>query len=269
MLAAKPSFLPTLAPSLHLNWSLKKLHRLIVLSNAYQQSSAQDAAKAKLDPENKLLWRMNARRLDAEALRDSILRVSGTLNGAAGGPAIRVPLEPEVYSTIFTESEPDNLWPLTPDPRQFTRRSIYLLRKRNVRLPLLAVFDQPDMMSSCAARGQSVHALQSLTLLNSPFMQEQSEALAARLFREEPLDESRRVERLYLLALGRSPKPAERDATTRFLREQTALVRERITRGEKIAHPAELPAGADPASAAAWVDLSLAMLNLNDFVYVR
>ena len=87
-----------------------------------------------------------------------------------GGPSVRVPLEPEVYDTIFTEGEPDNLWPVTPDPRQHTRRSLYLLRKRNVRLPMLVAFDAPDMMSSCAARGESVHALQALTLMNSDFM---------------------------------------------------------------------------------------------------
>jgi hypothetical protein len=167
-------------------WSMKSLIRLIVTSSTYRQACAFDKAAAAVDPDNRLLWRMNRKRMDAEALRDSILAVAGTLNLETSGPSVRVPLEPEVYATIFTESEPDNLWPPTPDVRQHTRRSLYLFRKRNVRLPMLAVFDQPDMMSSCAARGQTVHALQALTLVNSNFMRAQSFALARRLCREMP-----------------------------------------------------------------------------------
>src|SRR5439155_20743021 len=99
-----------------------------------------------IDPENRLLWRMNRGRLDAEALRDGVLAAAGTLNLEMGGPPVRVPLEPEVYATVFTEGEPDDLWPVTPDPRQHARRSLYLLHKRNVRLPRLAGFHQPDLM---------------------------------------------------------------------------------------------------------------------------
>src|SRR6185437_8035750 len=88
-----------------------------------------------------------------------------------------------------------NLWPVTPDVKQHMRRSLYLLRKRNVRLPMLAVFDQPDMMSSCAARGQTVHALQALTLVNGGFMREQSYRLAARVWAEG--DTTHRLHRLH------------------------------------------------------------------------
>src|SRR6266540_5938254 len=88
-------------------WSLKRMHELIVLSDAYQQSSAPSSgeadAKAKIDPDNKLLWRMNRQRLDAEEIRDAVLAVSGELTEELGGPSIKVPLEPEVYDTIFTE----------------------------------------------------------------------------------------------------------------------------------------------------------------------
>ncbi|MGH9768274.1 MAG: PSD1 and planctomycete cytochrome C domain-containing protein, partial [Blastocatellia bacterium] len=110
-------------------WSLKRMSELMVLSNAYQQSSAPASkeadAKAKIDPDNKLLWRMNRQRLDAEAIRDAVLAVSGSLTEQLGGPSVKVPLEPEVYDTIFTEGEPDNLWPVHPDPRQHARRSLY------------------------------------------------------------------------------------------------------------------------------------------------
>jgi hypothetical protein len=203
-----------------------------------------------VDPDNRLFWRANLQRLDAEALRDAILSVAGTLTPEMGGPSVRVPLEPEIYDQIFTEGEPDNLWPLS-DPKQHTRRSLYLLRKRNVRLPMMIAFDAPDMMTSCAARQQSVHALQALTLINSDFMRGQSEALARRLLNEAPHDDVKRIERLFTLALGRPPTPREMSATQKFLRDQTELLRGR---------------GDAPA---AWADLCLATLNLNEFVYVK
>ena len=90
---------------------------------------------------------------------------------------MRVPIEKEVYDLIFTEGEPDNLWPLSPDKSQQYRRSIYLLNKRTVRLPMLANFDQPDDMTSCPVRPASTHSLQALSLMNSDFMQEQSRGI--------------------------------------------------------------------------------------------
>ncbi|MBO0862442.1 MAG: PSD1 domain-containing protein [Chloracidobacterium sp.] len=253
-------------------WSLKRMTEMMVLSNTYQQSSTIDDAKAKIDPDDKLLWRMNRRRLDAEAIRDEVLAVNGSLNEQMGGPSIKVPLEPEVYDTIFTEHEPDNLWPVHPDPRQHTRRSLYLIRKRNVRLPLLVAFDAPDLMAVCGARQVSVHALQSLTLMNSEFMLKQSRALAERLFKEAGEDELARISRLFELTLAREPRPDELRLTQNFLKGQAAVIRERIARGETVSKPLDSPKGsksADGAMAAAWVDLCLATMNLNEFVYLN
>lgn len=257
-------------------WSLKQMHALMVLSNTYQQTHSNDAVKEKLDPDNKLLWRMNRQRLDAEALRDAVLAVNGTLTEQMGGPSIRVPLEPEVYDQIFTEYEPDNLWPVHPDVRQHTRRSLYLVRKRNVRLPLLVAFDAPDLMSSCGARAVSVHALQSLTLMNSEFMLTQAKALAIRLFNEtagmkagREATEIKMIARLSELALGRLPKPAEVQATRAFLKDQAAIIQGRIARGEKVAGLNNAPNTFAPATVAAWIDLCLATFNLNEFVYVQ
>ena len=242
---------------------------LMVLSNAYQQSSAIDVAKAKIDPDNKLLWRMNRQRLDAEAIRDAVLAVNGKLTEQLGGPSIKVPLDPEVYDTIFTEYEPDNLWPVHPDPRQHARRSLYLIRKRNVRLPLLVAFDAPDLMGVCGARQVSVHALQSLTLMNSEFMLQQSRALAERLLKEGGGDERAMISRLYELTLARKPRPDELRLTQSFLKGQAVVIRERIARGEAVARLKDLPKGVDEATAAAWVDLCLATMNLNEFVYLN
>jgi hypothetical protein len=186
-----------------------------------------------------------------------------------GGPPVRVPLEPEVYETIFTEFEPDNLWPVTPDVRQHTRRSLYLLRKRNVRLPMMVVFDAPDWMSSCAGRSASIHALQALTLLNSDFMLDQSKTLARRLIEESKGRSEIMISRLFELTIGRLPSVAEREMTRSFLHEQAQIVRVRIKGGEKVARLEDLQVKFDPAVATAWVDLALTTYNLNEFLYLK
>jgi hypothetical protein len=251
-------------------WSLKHIHRLIVLSNTYQQDSRAVSAEAKkVDPDNKLLSHMNRHRLSAEALRDATLAVAGTFNPEIGGPRIRVPLEPEVYDLIFTEAEPDNLWPVTLDPRQHTRRSLYLYAKRNVRLPLLEAFDQPDTLNSCPVRPVSTFAPQALILLNGPFMQEQSKALAVRVLKEGGKDREKQLERAYRLALGRPPREVERKMALEFLDGQTELVRERLLARLPVGVPAATPADVDPAYAAALADFCLALLNRNEFLYVN
>ncbi|MDQ6701202.1 MAG: DUF1549 and DUF1553 domain-containing protein [Acidobacteriota bacterium] len=199
------------------HWSVKAIDRTIVLSNAYRQSAAFDKAKGQIDPENKFYWRANQRRLEGEIIRDEVLAVAGTLNLEVGGKPIRVPIEKEVYDLIFTEGEPDNLWPVTPDPKQHTRRSLYLLNKRSVRLPLLANFDQPDTMTSCPMRSTSTHALQSLSLFNSDFMQDQAKAFAQRLQREAGPNRDRQIHRAFELALARAPRPRERTLARQFL----------------------------------------------------
>jgi hypothetical protein len=215
------------------------MDRLIVLSSVYQQSSSLDPVRAKIDSENKLYWRMNKRRLEGEAIRDSILMAAGTLNTRMGGRPVRVPIEKEIYDIIFTEFEPDNLWPLARDKSEQYRRSLYLLNKRTVRLPILANFDQPDTMTSCPQRPTSTHALQALNLVNSDFMQEQSKAFAARLTAECGADAQCQVNRAYKHALLRSPRPVEKTMATGFFRQGGSIE-----------------------------DFCLALLNRNEFVYV-
>jgi hypothetical protein len=249
-------------------WSLKHLHRLMVLSEAYQQSSRPvPQATRTIDPDNHLLSRMNRRRLEAETLRDATLATAGTLNPRRGGPFVRVPLEPEVYAFIFTEEEPDGLWPVHPDRREHDRRSIYLCAKRNVRLPLLEAFDLPDMVAPCPARAVSTFAPQALILLNGPFMQEQSKAFAARLLHDAG-DARTQVERAYRLAVARAPKPSEREMALTFLADQTELLRDRLRANMPVGVPDDTPEGVDPAAAAALADFCLALLNRNEFLYI-
>ena len=187
------------------NWSVKHVDRLILTSAAYRQSKP-----------------LHRRRLEGEAIRDSVLAVSGSLNRKAGGPPVRVPIEQEVYDLIFTEYEADNLWPLPKDRSEIYRRSLYLLNKRTVRLPLFANFDQPDTMTSCAQRPVSTHALQSLSMLNSDFMTEQSSTLAARL-RREAKSPVAQVRQAYQLAVARPPSPAEVALANKFFRNGGTL----------------------------------------------
>jgi hypothetical protein len=210
-------------------WSIKHIDRLILLSSAYRQSSTPEP----------VYWRPHRRRLDAETLRDSVLAVSGLINTKVGGPPVRVPIEKEVYDLIFTEGEPDNLWPLSPDKSQQYRRSLYLLNKRTVRLPMLANFDQPDDMTSCPVRPASTHSLQALSLLNSDFMHEQSEAFAKRLETACRHDKTCAVKLAYSLALARAPRKNELELARRFFRKDALLA-----------------------------DFCLALLNRNEFVYV-
>ena len=230
-LPTHPELLDWLATEFVANgWRLKPIQRMIVLSNTYRQASnvrPTEQAK-KVDPENHLLWRMNRQRLDGEAIRDSILAAAGTLTRQIGGPSVRVPLEREVYDLIFTEGERDGLWNVTPDPRQHTRRSLYLFAKRNLRLPMLEAFDQPDRISPCADRAVSTFAPQALILMNGPFAQQQSRAMSACLLRECGSNIDKQVTRAYRRAFGRPPTVDELQMAKEFLKGQAELAAERL-----------------------------------------
>ena len=222
------------------DWSVKTLDRMIVLSSAYQQKTAPDKEREAADPENRLYWRMNRKRMEGETLRDAILSVTGALNPTLGGRPVRIPIEPEVYNLIFTEHERDGLWPVNPDQSVQNRRSIYLYNKRSVRLPLLTAYDQPDNVTSCPVRPVSTHPLQALSLLNSDFMQEQAQVFADRLLKECKKDNRAcQVKAAWRLALGRQPSNAEQQLSRKFFADGGNLS-----------------------------DMCLALLNRNEFVYV-
>jgi hypothetical protein len=249
-------------------WSLKHIHRLIVTSATYRQSATTDQG-AKLDRDNKLLWKMPRRRLEAEAIRDALLAAAGTLNRELGGPSVKVPLEPEVYDLIFTEGEPDGLWPVTPDVKQHTRRSLYLFNKRNVRQPMLEAFDQPDTLNSCAVRPVSTFAPQALILMNNPFIHTQAKSLALTLVREAGTDPDKQVSALYRRAVGRVPTPTELKLANDFLAEQAETVRERLRTKLPVGIDADaVPAGADVARVRALADLCVVIFNTHEFVYI-
>ena len=222
-------------------WKIKRLHKTIMLSSAYMQSSAspQAAAFAEKDPENALLWQFNRRRLDAEELRDSLLSVAGRLKEKAGGPSIMLPIDRDLVLLL----KRPNLWSATRDKSEYDRRSLYLINKRNLRLPFMEVFDMPDMMFSCARREQSTHAPQALELLNGQTSNEMAEALAQRLLKEAKTNEAR-VDYAFRLTTGRPATPKERARSLQYLAESAT----------------------DPM---ALREFALSILNLNAFLYVN
>jgi hypothetical protein len=199
-------------------WRLKEMHRLIVTSNTYRQSShSADAARGmENDPHDQQLWHFPRRRLEAEEIRDAMLAVSGRLNLKAGGPSVIVPVESDLIELLYKPSQ----WQVTADRSEHDRRSVYLLAKRNLRLPFMEVFDQPDLQISCARRESSTHAPQALELLNGRLSNELAETLAERLSREAPGDSDSQVELAYRLVTGRPPNDREAALGAEFLSRQ-------------------------------------------------
>ncbi len=199
-------------------WSIKRLHRLIMLSTAYRQSSLRSArgrsgpaeAGEKIDPENRLLWRMNLRRLEAETMRDSVLAVSGSLDRTAGGP----PVEITNPADGLSEAKP------SPTPTSPNRRSVYLFARRVYPLKILEIFDAPIMPVNCTQRTNSATVLQSLAALNSEFLFSQSETMAARICETAGPELEQRVKLGFQIAYSRQPTEDELAQGVAFLNEQ-------------------------------------------------
>jgi hypothetical protein len=222
-------------------WKLKPIHRMILLSSSYQQSalSPMEKAAAEKDSEDVLLWKFNHRRLEAEEIRDAMLAVSGRLNLKAGGPSFMVPIDPELVLML----KRPQYWVPTRDKAEYDRRTLYMIYKRNLRLPFVEVFDAPDTLLSCARREQSTHAPQALELLNGQTSNDLAAAFAARLLKERSTA-TQRVEYAWRLAAGRAPTGAEKSLALKFL------------------------AGA-PDDPARVKEFALAVFNLNAFLYVN
>jgi mono/diheme cytochrome c family protein len=215
-------------------WSVKQMHRQIMLSNVYRASSVAGDAALQTDPENRFLSRFPRRRLDADALRDTILATAGTLNLKMGGVGVIPPLtREEILAARFP-----NLWPANPDPAEHNRRSVYLQMKRSLTLPLLQIFDAPDSAASCPRRDRSTVAPQALALMNSEFTGAQSERFADRIKKIAGDSPEAAVEAGFKLAFGRAPSATERDTALDYLKRNS------------------LPR------------LCLLLFNMNEFVYV-
>ncbi len=211
-------------------WSVKHLHRLMLTSATYQQSTRAAPGAAEKDPSNRLFGRANRKRLEGEVIRDGLLAVSGRLNRKAGGPGVFPPVPVEALAGFKG-------WSASPDPRDHVRRSVYIFARRNLRFPFLEAFDLPDSNLSCPRRERSTTAPQALALLNSSDVTAAADALADRVRRESAKADEHPV-LAYRLSLGRRPTATELRLAAEFL-EHSPLT-----------------------------ELCRALFNVNEFVYV-
>ena len=188
-------------------WSIKRLHKLIMMSSVYQLASTGDDANLKADPANALYWRFNMRRLTAEEVRDSILTVSGRLNPKRGGPSVYPRLPPEVLAGI-SYPDKEKHWPPSPAD-EANRRSVYVFVKRSLQVPILASHDQADTDSSCPVRYTTTVPTQALGLLNGEFSNEMAASFAKRLVKDSPNDVAAQVRLAIRLTTGRVPAADE------------------------------------------------------------
>jgi hypothetical protein len=233
-------------------WSMKHIQRLIVTSATYRQSSAIDAQKKAIDPDNTLLWRQNVQRLDAESLRDALLAVSGRLQPTCGGPAHWPPVPEELIQAnpnIDEETDRPQGYYAERDAETDVR-SVFLVRKRSIPSPFLQAFNQPDPACTCGRRDVSIVAPQALMLMNDPFGVRMARALADRLLRECG-DEQEQVERLFRLTLSRQPTEDEKSLVLRELSRLRSVHAQRAD-----------------ARRAALADVCQALVNTNEFIFV-
>jgi hypothetical protein len=223
-------------------WQAKPLHRLMLNSATYRQTSAVgdgtrevSTRAAEVDPDNKLLSRMRMRRVEAEIIRDSVLAVSGELNLAMGGPS-GLPELPRELTERYG-------WTKSPKVEDRNRRAVYLFAKRNMRLPLFDAFDAPDTHETCCRRDETTTAPQALSLLNDDWMLGRADAMARRVRKLAGDEPTAQVETAWQIAFGREPTDETRQAATTFL-----------TRS--------------PTEKAALRDYCHVLLNANAFVYV-
>jgi hypothetical protein len=212
-------------------WSLKRLHRRIMLSSTYRMSANADASTVARDSDNRLLSRFQPRRLEAEAVWDVLRAVSGTLKSEMYGLPVAPPLDEQEQIGNFRK------WPVaTAD--EVDRRAVYILIKRSFRFPMLSAFDPPDNISSCGRRDVTTVPNQALTLLNNRTMQDQAAAFAARLTRETDGKPENVAAKAWLYAYGRTISDEERATAVDFLKARTVA------------------------------ELCLALFNTNEFIYL-
>ncbi len=186
-------------------WSVKHIHRLILLSHTWQQSSFVEPHSATIDGDNKWLWRFSSRRLEGEAIRDSMLLVTGELNLKTGGPGFNFF---KTRGGLSGFPEVDKFGP------EEMRRMIYSHKIRMERVPVFGAFDCPDAGQATPVRTQSTTAIQALNLFNSPFVADRAEKLAARIEPDHPDDTQSQVRRAFRLTLGRTPSAIELSKST-------------------------------------------------------
>jgi hypothetical protein len=251
-------------------WSMKHLHRLMMNSQTYQQSSRRESERERIDPDNRLLSRMNVLRLEAETLRDSLLAVSGRLVRQIGGEPVPVTYNEQGQIIIGIDTRDTagrQTGKLAPMQGLDYRRSIYIQARRSMPLEVFAAFDAPAMTeANCAARPVTTVSPQSLLLMNNLYMREHAQDLAQRVIREAGTDLEEQVKLAWRLCYARSPSLADLGAAVEFVQAQVVHYQAHPTKLEHVNAPAEKSdAAPDLLGLAA---LCHALMSANEFLYV-
>ena len=249
-------------------WSLKKLHRLIVTSATYRQSSATTPELRERDPYNRLLARGPRFRVDAEVVRDVALAASGLLNPKVGGPPIHPPLPEYLFQPPVSYGP--KVWPVEAGTERY-RRSLYIFRYRSVPHPVLQTFDAPNGDFACVRRGRSDTPLQALMTLNQPNFLECARALALRTLADGGKTDDDRLVYAFRRCLARRPTVDELTTLRSVLKKEEGRFAAPDAKpwelaAEDPAHPPKLPDGVTPAQTAAWTVVSRVLLNLDETI---
>jgi hypothetical protein len=231
-------------------WSIKGVVRELVLGSTFRMASTSSPEAEAADPDNRLLHRMRVRRLEAEAIRDAILAVSGRLEGRMGGPGVEVHLTSFMDNYTDSYGRPKTSGPLDGDGR----RSLYLNVRRNFLTPMLVAFDMPPPLVTAGRRDVSNVPAQALILMNDPFVAQQARRWAARVLAIEGLDASGRVRRMFREAYARPPSEAEQETALKFLESHAG---ELGIPPERRGHDEQL-----------WADLAHVLFNVKEFIFL-
>ncbi|MEO1998773.1 MAG: DUF1553 domain-containing protein, partial [Planctomycetaceae bacterium] len=242
------------------SWSLKALHRVIVKSATYRQSSHHRPDLERNDPRNRWLARQSRLRLEAESIRDVFLAASGLLFDRMGGPPVHPPQPPGIY--VLTQQKKP--WPEDKGPDRY-RRGIYTYFWRSSPDPFMSTFDAPQANTSCTRRTRSNTPLQALTLANDRGFFEIAQGLAARILRGPATSDSQRIDYAFQVCLSRSANDGERQRIGQFLNAQRQHFVNRPKQAQQVA-PTEFPKHVALEDAAAWSATARVLMNLDEFI---
>ncbi|MCQ8106352.1 DUF1549 and DUF1553 domain-containing protein [Methylomonas sp. SURF-2] len=254
-------------------WSVKQLHKEILLSSVYRQASDYREDVKQVDPENELLAVFPRQRLEAEQVRDSLLVAAGKLVDTVGGPSVYAPL-PSAINTNYRNNNAagfnDRMWRTSKDEKDHNRRSLYIFTRRSIPYPILDSFNMASPQEAHSKREVTTTPLQALTLFNSEVIFDWSKSLAGRVINEAGEEEADRINRLYRILFARNANEDELATLQAFLDEQAKVISAKAENGKfEINVPAEIKDKKidDPIRAAAFVDLVHTVANSNEFIY--
>lgn len=257
-----PNLLNYLADRMEgLGWSLKNLHRLIVVSATYRQSSHIRQELAEQDPRNRLLARQSRLRLEAEIVRDVALASSGLLNDEIGGPSVY----PYQDDSVMKGRADRGKWEMSSGSACF-RRGMYTHFWRLTPHPFLRAFDIPDANESCTRRQRSNTPLQALTLLNDPWYTEFAIALADRVLRVASASDKDRIEHVFRFCLSRAPEVEESAILSQLLVKQRESLSSEPERAVRLIESVSVPTTGDPQELAVWTAIARVVLNMDEYI---